>query len=737
MKTGLTINVPANSQAILRGENLVWDDSFRAASTGGSGGWSSRIGWEPYFPNISLGYAPFSGLGRIDSLFVWSPSAGMYFVLFESGGTLYLLHDFGGNTPSILALSTDRFIPTNLTPPSIYTPVADGVLVTNGRDTPLLIQPWPLPGITVAPGTVAQIVRPFGMITAPPPQPLTVTPIDASTGSPATTNTSTTGDSVSLWWPTSGTCLGYPNLAGIGYGTTGSDPEVNAYNYRVSFVSDLGGEGPLSATTVLSWESPASQTLGAKHVPAIRIPVGPPGTSARRLWRSQNWADGSPTEGDDAIYLSLTIPNNVDDLIFDYTLTAALGAAQPLPGDRIELPIKTPMFAATFLGRLFIAGSPDDPFTLFYSRVESPEWFSLGDQVTLSSTGGMLTGLLAHYTNLLVFREKCLDVIGPDLQATTLLAGVECLAPHSAVGTPFGVVFAARDGLYLVEGGTVGGSTTSVRKLSDSPSISEVWNRAVAPNGPALARSVAVWDPIRSEYWLQVPSNGSDRTDLGIVWHPRCPSPEGVMSFTLRKGWPVGCFGTLPNGEVIFGHNEGQTGQGPPLPSGLFVASKRRAQGLVYDQDTFKFADPPEAVYRSPYFDFGDAQQLKAVTYVTLYLISTGNVKVELESAVNGTGPYTSSTKALLSQPPNGPLLPVWAANLTDLDGASLPLVQVLQDDFNSAMGMAIPVRFSVGERRCQTFSFQFRTDDDVVLVGFTIEGNVAPEGMRGVGGQR
>jgi hypothetical protein len=66
-----------------------------------------------------------------------------------------------------------------------------------------------------------------------------------------------------------------------------------------------------------------------------------------------------------------------------------------------------------------------------------------------------------------------------------------------------------------------------------------------------------------------------------------------------------------------------------------------------------------------------------------------------------------------------------------------LPLTQVLLDEYSSAMGMAIPVRFSVGERRCNTFSFQFQTTEDVVFLGFTIEGNVAPDAMRGQGGQR
>lgn len=738
MKTGLAVTTPASAEGLLRGENLVWDESFRADSLGGQGAWSTRIGYEPYFP--SGGYVPFSSLGRMDSLHVWQPAPSLYFVLFEAGGVLYLLHDFGGSTPTLITLASNRFIPTALTPASQYTPVGDGVLVTNGYDTPLLVQPWPLPGIAVAQSAAAQVVRPFGMQTAPTAAPLGLAPIDATGTGPASTIAPTTGGAVSLWWSNSGTALGYPNIAGIGYGTTPADEaKPNAYSYKVSFVSDLGGEGPLSEATVLSWESPENQRLGARHVPGVVIPVGPAGTVARKLWRSQNWAEGLSSEGDDTLYLAMVIPNNVDEVVFDYTRTPALGAGEPALGSRIELPLRAPLFAATYLGRLWIAGSPADPYTVYYSRPQSPEWFSLGDYVPLPLIGGQITGLFAHYTLLLVFRERSLDIIDTDLRATTLLGGVDCAAPHSAVGTPYGVVFAARDGLYLVSGGTVGGATAAVTKLSNNPAISEVWARAVAPCGPLLVRAVGTWSSLRNEYWLQVPVNGADRPNLGIVWHAPVPGGASTGTFSLRVGWPVGCFATLPNGETVFGHNEGHSGQGPQQPAGIFVVSQVRALGLKLEGDVYVPGDPPKSVYRSPYFDFGDMAQLKTITYVTLYLVTTGNVKVELQTAINGTGPYTASSDPLFSQPSPGPLLPVYGTSTTDPfdSGATLPLTQVLLDTYNSSLGMVVPVRFSVGEQRCNTFSFEFVTTDDVVLAGFRIEGNVAAEPMRGPGGQR
>ena len=123
MKTGLNLAVNASSAGLLRGENLFWSTAFRGSTARPTGGgWSTRLGYEPYFPNIANGYAPFAALGPIDSLYVGSSNGtpATYYVLFESGGTLYLLHDFGGNTPSILALAPGRFIPTPLTPVTQY-----------------------------------------------------------------------------------------------------------------------------------------------------------------------------------------------------------------------------------------------------------------------------------------------------------------------------------------------------------------------------------------------------------------------------------------------------------------------------------------------------------------------------------------------------------------------------------------------------------------------------------------
>lgn len=726
MQNGLNTYITASAEAIGRGENLVWVPNLPASGGASAGGWSSCIGYEPYFPDwVDAGWAPFSNLPRIDSLHVWQKAPGLHFILFEAGGTLYLLHEWGtGGSPELLALQSGRHIPTLLDPSSTYTALQGGtLLITNGHDAPVLLRPWPLGTPAQAGSAVDQVVRPFGTSHPAPPTPRPVAPIDATTGSRRSTSVPRGGDDVSVWWSSSPALLGYSGLAGIGWASTDTDPLQNQFSYQVSFVMDTGAESPLSPVGILAWESPATQQA-TRHVPAINIPTGPKGVVARKLFRSRNYAEGTSSEDDDSTYLTLIIPNNIDDFVFDPTLDSALGAAAPRVGTSIPLPATTPRFADVFLSRLVLAGDPAAPHTVFLSNQNNPEQFSEGDAISLPPQGGQVTGLKAHYAMLLVFREKSLDVIGTDLQASVLLAGVECLAPHSAINTPHGIVFAARDGLYLVQGGLQGGAQVAVHKLSEHPTIASVWSRQVASSGPMLVRSCAVWDAGRQEYWLQVPPNGDDRPSLGIVWHPNVPSANGFGCFTLRVGFPVGCFALLPNGEVLFGHYEGNPDQ-DDSPAGLFVVSARRAMGIVGPvEDAWTAAGPPTSLFRSPWLDFGEPRTLKLITGVSPDMLASGNNQVSLEYASNGVGGF-SATDTRLAQPVDMAKLAVWATDNDDVDGETLPFENLLQDEFGAADGLMTSPRLSVGSLRGASFCWQISTTDDFVLRGYTISGTV------------
>ena len=206
---------------------------------------SSRIGFEKYRPDPAVKFAPFTTLGRIDSLFVLnqSPGGARQSILLESGGTLYLYYEVG-QASTLVALQDSRSVPTATESGSVYTQFGDRVIITNGQDAPLIVRPWPLPK---APGLImgARVSRPLGW-SGPPPAPdgLSVTLLDAaSTGS--STNTYT-GASTVNWYPAYSLAISLPGLFGMGFHVGGTDGVSNDYQFKVAYISDTGSISPLS-----------------------------------------------------------------------------------------------------------------------------------------------------------------------------------------------------------------------------------------------------------------------------------------------------------------------------------------------------------------------------------------------------------------------------------------------------------------------------------------------------------
>jgi hypothetical protein len=148
---GLETRQPQNPQNAGKIENWVTDKS--------TGGWSSRIGYEPFVPGATS-WSPFSNVGPVYSLHVAQHLAGgaRQHVLFEEQGNLHLLYDAAG-TAVLRTLATGRHVPTATEAGSWYTDTGYGTVITNGFDRPVLVKPWPLAGLADSSSTIAQCIR--------------------------------------------------------------------------------------------------------------------------------------------------------------------------------------------------------------------------------------------------------------------------------------------------------------------------------------------------------------------------------------------------------------------------------------------------------------------------------------------------------------------------------------------------------------------------------------------------
>jgi hypothetical protein len=693
-------------------------------------GWSTRIGYERYRPNVTFGFAPFStaSIGRVDSLHAYQGGGqgSRQIILFESSGTLYLVHEPVTPNFQLLPIRTGRSVPTPSQPASTYCEVAGGVVVTNGDDAPLYIRPWPIGLVADSAATASsQIARNLGFSAAPrAPQALQVLTMSSTVASII----NQTGDAVCLWWPTRPEAIGQYGNWGLGYArNNASSPDKTAtYDYAVSFISDTGSESALSAPGSVSWELQANVS-GFHYCVSLRIPTGPPGTIGRRIYRSQNYSDDSATPGDTTLYYVDDLRNNIEELFFDVYPTIALGAQAPAPSVAAVFPCPRARFSAVYEDCLFLDGGIVDQNTIYFSNPRAIDQFGAADFIRLPGDAGGVTGLFGHYTALVVLRESGVSVIQGNFtdgfRATTVTTQVACRAPSAIDSVPgVGIVFLAQDGVYALSGGLVGGSELTVTRLSDP--IDGIMRR-MTPD--CAARSVARYSPTDRAWHCYIPADGNDRPNLGVIYHVE------KQAWSIREGFPVGAIDRLFGGELVFGHHTGMeaaTQSNPNPETGLFVISARRALGGSIAQDAFKYGAPPASEFKSAWIDMGDPQALKQVHYVTLWIATSGSFGIEVEAYKDFLFEPVGPSQKYKLQPPDQALKPVYGPSTYPVTRETAVWDTSLWQGLN-----IVPIRVGVAVQSCAQFAFGFKTSDDVVLVGWEVEFNA--RGTRTIAGHK
>ena len=710
---GLETRLPQNPQNAGKVQNWVVDKS--------TGGWSSRLGYEPFVPGANS-WSPFTTCGPVYSLHVAQHLAGgaRQHVLFEEEGNLHLLYDASG-TAVLRTLATGRHVPTATEAGSWYTDTGYGTVITNGFDRPVLVKPWPLGDLTESSNTITQCIRNFGFDGLPtPPDPHNVKPVPPPPFPPNIPIPG--GGAVTLWCPADGNAIPDGGRWGLGFANNvgGQDGAKSAiFAWAVSFISDTGSEGPTSTLASVRWALEADAE-GFKHAACVDLPIGPKGTVARKVYRTANYSDDYDFPGDTTLYFIDVVRNNVETTFFDAVSSANLG--QPAPEIATgPLPAPRARFSALFNGCLFLDGGIDDSRTIYFSTFGLIEQFAADAYIELSSVGGGITALFSNYTSLLVFRENGIDVVQGDYTAgftvTTISNSVTCKAPHSIKTVPgLGVVFLATDGVYAITGGLVGGASAEVINLTTNQ---DGFISRITPD--CMPKAVAVFSEKSREYHLYVPVNGNDRPNAGFVLHiDRLPLLDSVSPWSTRLGFPVGAVSTFFDGTIIFGHNTGTQDTAPNSQRGLFIISGKRALGRIFENDTFVYADPPTSIYRSAWNAFGDPQVQKQVNYVTLWMLTTGNVRVTVRHYKDFSLTPTEE-RTYLAQPPDAASLPV-------LDKAVIGAA-------NYADERLVPLRVSVAHQSAAWFCFEVETEAELTIVGYEYE--YQTKGTRVIAGVR
>ena len=657
-----------------------------------TGAWDNRLGYEKYFSSKPK-YGPFNDDEAIQSVYAWNTKGGaQQYVLYEAtqqttGATR--LRVLTHNPPSATNLEVGRTKSTPNQTGTQYNPFGRYLIITNGEDGP-----WKYDG---------ERLLPLGY-TAQPGAP-----------SPWRPDADHTQYSNRQFYPI--VEQGDRELHvvyGLGRKTTDA---WNVYRWKVAFLSESGSLSPLSEPSeACTWQTeplagtPTTWDMKRHAVHLENIPVGPTGTSGRILYRTLNLKDAD-TEDDQYYYVG-TIYNNTETNYTDYVSDSGIGAAAPING--ITFPSPSCRFSATFSGSLFVDGGLSQPTRIYYSDPGQPDsWSALNFFDVGNRSGGMVTALIPFQNNLVVFRERAIDLIkrdetSGDFYLKPLQEGIGTKAGRSISIIPqVGLAFLAIDGVWILQSDyqLIKISKPIISKPIISKSITETLDRM---NIDLLPKACATYSKLWNEWHCYFAVDGSGANNFGIVYH------FDNNSWSTRPNWPVSAVTTDTNGNIIFGHAIGkQTAvAAEDYEAGLFVISGIRTYGynIILEQQEYITTPtaPDNAKFKTIWHDFGNPNLAKQVKHVYLYVLTSGNNEIPItyykdyEFEGSSTSPTAKMQRAEYSDQN------VFDTAVYDADTWEKPLLT--------------EIRYDIAQKTCRHFNFEVETSEDFVFVGYAIE---------------
>jgi len=602
------------------------------------GGWLFDRGIEPWWdpgttftPGLDQDLIKSLFVEKVDSLFVWAKqnTEQVYYIV-ESGGKLYYWWGNKGSSSvasfyrDLVILQEGRHIPKLNEPGTQYIPYGNRLLIINGYDKPLWFYG-------------RERVRNFGFtLPTPSPEPLAIEPgyLDG---------TAYLGNNVAA--PT----FGGKSTVGLGYS---DDEDPNNFDYKMTFISDTGSESPLSSASGITWQTLADVATQKKFGVVIKhLPVGPVenGVVARRLYRTKNQrTDTTAGAGDATYYLVNQINDNTSEFYVDVIPDGQLLDTAPSIADTTTIQTGY-AFGATWNSSIWLAGGSQNPTRIIYSKQGLPEQFGAFDYFDVGNTaGGAITGLSAYYNNLIVFRQRAIDIIrignGGSYQVSQLTPEIGTTAINTAKLVPgVGLMFLSYDGIYVVGGGLDGGASIAVQKVS-----AQLAKEIPKINVAALPRATAVYSSKEREYWVHYTQNSSSYNNRGIVYH------LDTAAWSLRHSptesasylWGFTALAADPSGNIIIGTFPYWTSDPfaqQPAPVGylvgLHVWSGKYGFGKTLTltsvtQSSYEYtvADvlKPSCKWESDWIDFGDNSLKYRVLNVEVDVLAYGDTTMTL-----------------------------------------------------------------------------------------------------------
>ncbi|MFH1569065.1 MAG: hypothetical protein ABIL09_13800 [Gemmatimonadota bacterium] len=533
------------------------------------GGWESIGGYAPAHEQETPGVPFYSASSVIQSMHWFSRHQGaQQFLLYEDGSNMRVF--VGSGTTGWETIDTGRYQNDSPWQRTQYAVWGGWCYFINGVDEPKRYDG-------------RRVIRPG--FERPPPAPVAYGPDEGL-------SVSTTVNDLGL------------GVAGdpLNDGSLDRDEANNSYVYAQTFVNELGVESPLSEpSNEVSWISDSTDFPRSHLIPAVEISQGGNNVVAINLYRSKNYAGQS--EGTGVIfYFVKQFRANISDTVLDSLPDQKLGF-QYSASDFGPWP-RGAKYIAFFKGICFLAGMPEYPDRVVYSRAGQPENIPAGNYLSVGDNdGGEIRGLYASTNSMVVFKQRAIYLVKGDpvngFFTDTLTEDYGCSAPNSIKEVPgVGLVFASEEGVFALRGGLQEGAVdTGLVDLSAT--IQDTWRDV---NIHALMSAQGELYHHDREYWLQVPQMGETKPTLLLVYH------YDIGQWSTRPGLPINCMAETRDhrGYLMLGSHDTTNAPG--------IHSWSRGW-LGYNSASV------DMLYESAWLDFGKLWETVAVDAVLLYVV--------------------------------------------------------------------------------------------------------------------
>ena len=658
------------------------------------GGWKANVGFESWW------HAPASWIvtsaiiqkyftDKVDAVYQWKRQGtnDIYTFVEQSGRLYYLIGNKGQGATytgsfyekDLVIIDSDRYIPKLGDVGSQFVNLGQHLLIINGRDRAILF-------------SGDQVYRDFGFVLQTP----SCDPLDVDTE--YQNNKVLTG----------GAAVVYNKVSQYGLGDVTENIQYT-YNYKMTMISDLGAESPLSSAQSVSWSIPNAQNK--RYGVALDLPIGQEGVVARRIYRTKEIA----TNGS-RYYCVSQLNENSSRFYIDAKPDRFL--VDQAPSFTASAPITTDWkFGEVWDNRLWLAAGSRIIYSDrgIFEQFGALAYFDLGNQ-----TGGDITQLVAFYNNLIVFRESAINIISFDTDSyniSTITNTLGTVASKAVVVIPqLGVVFVNEQGVWMLSGGLNGGASINMQKISKP--IDKLLRRV---NRSMIHKAIAAYSYREKEVWLHLPTDDSTTPDFGYVLHltPQTPlwSIRTDLETPTNSYWSA--MATTVNGYFLLGNDpnwspalDAETNKLGPLQ--VMSSSSHWGQAgkitAYADNVTLAITDTVHNGHQWESAWYNSNENSVKVRYysVELRIMSYGDNGFDFFYGIDYS--YTESTTSTQKQAKSETVFTLKEDAVFGPADLSVTKVPFTVNSSKIADGRLITLRYDVNTELCDQFKFGVRT---------------------------